>query len=297
MTSTTNAALTPEFPAAIAGHSRWANQSRSRMLSTAGHEQNVLITGPEGIGKESLARAIHANSSRRQFPFLVVSCDRLPSPALFDSQVFGHLPGAFAGLKTSSLGIIRAASGGTLFLDGIDCLDADSQEKLFRILSQQVVVPLGGVEGIPVNVRVIASAGGRSPVEDELRADFCRTLNAHPFDMLPLADRLEDVPEICARLLAEFSARHAVAPKRLATSAMDWLNTYEWPGNVRELRRTMDLVSSMHAETIDSRSLRLAMRRVNPRAVEFERAPQQTRFVGFSAIRVSQTTRCRNVAK
>jgi DNA-binding NtrC family response regulator len=209
--------------------------------------------------------------------------------------VFGHLPGAFAGLQTSSLGLIQAAHGGTIYLSGVEALELESQWKLFRTLEDQAVVPLGGSEGIPVDVRVIASTSVDLPLGVEVgmfRGDLFQMLSTNLVELNGLVDRLEDVPVLADEIVRETASRRKLPAKRFSASAVEWLGRYEWPGNLNELRKAIDVAATCDAEEIDARSLRLALKKVNLPSATFRRRSLSVRFTGFSAMRSSIAARC-----
>ncbi len=293
---THNAALAQSPLLATIGHSRFAVRAREQVQALSLQDDFVLIAGPEGSGKESLARSIHAASARRRAPFVPFYCRLLSAVSFFDSQVFGHLPGAFAGLKTSSLGLIQAANGGTLFLDQVECLELESQWKLFRTFQEQEVIPIGGSEGIPVDVRVIASTSIDLPQGVSLgmfRGDFFQMLSTHIVEVQRLADRMEDLPALAEEIARESAARRKLPAKRFDDSALRWMIGYEWPGNFRELRTAIDLASSETGDVMTARTLRQAMKKVHTPSATFQRPMAPVRFSGFAAMRASNGARCR----
>ena len=284
-------------PLATIGNSPLAAQAREQAQQMSQHENCVLIVGPEGAGKESLARSIHAASARREKPFISLNCKLLSAGSVFDSQVFGHLPGAFAGLNTSSLGLIQAANGGTLFLKEVECLELESQWKLLRTIQDQKVVPVGGSEGIPVDLRVIASTSIDLPLgvsAGMFRGDFFKMLSAHLVELHQLADRAEDLTVIAEEILREVVAKRKLAAKRFTESACQWIQRYEWPGNLRELRKAIDLASAVEGEEVDGRALRRAMKKIYSPSARFQRGATSVRFTGFAAMRASINARCRS---
>lgn len=291
----TNTAFTSS-PVTMLGTSRIAQQTREQVQDLSHRRECVLISGPQGSGKESLARCIHTASLRKDKPFVTLKCSLLSAGSLFDSQVFGHLPGAFAGLSTSSLGLIQSANGGTIFLREVECLELESQWKLFRTIQEQKVIPIGGSEGIPVDVRVIASTCIDLPLGVSVgmfRSDFYQLLSANLLETHRLADRMEDLPALAEEIVREVSSRRKLSPKRFGDSGWQWMNRYEWPGNLAELRKAIDLaVTTAPGEELDARSLRQAMKKVHARGVLFEQPLARSRYAGFSAMR-SAGVRCR----
>ncbi len=203
---------------------------------------SVLIRGETGSGKELVARALHAASPRASGPFRALNCAALP-PALLESELFGHVRGAFTGAVKDSPGHFRLASGGTLFLDEVGELPLEVQAKLLRVLQERTVIPIGGREPIDVDVRIVAATHRslRQAVgQHEFRADLMYRLRVVPLFLPALRDRPADV-EILARhfcdVLAQDTGRNI---QRIAPSALRALENHAWPGNVRELRNVVE---------------------------------------------------------
>ncbi len=205
--------------------------------SVARHNCTVLIRGESGSGKELCARRIHAMSPRREGPFVPVDCTTLTG-TLFESQLFGHVRGAFTGAQHSALGFFRSAEGGTLFLDEIGELPLNVQAKLLRCLQEHEVVPLGQTTPIRVNVRVVAATHRdlRQMVSrGEFREDLYFRLNVACIEVPPLRGRPDDVPEIARAVLTQLCSLYARPELQTSEAAMSRLCSYSWPGNVREL--------------------------------------------------------------
>ncbi|MCC7053311.1 MAG: sigma-54-dependent Fis family transcriptional regulator [Gemmatimonadaceae bacterium] len=204
----------------------------------------VLIEGESGTGKELVARGIHRLGPRRNKPFIGVNVGAL-AETLLESELFGHEKGAFTGAAERRLGRFELADGGTLFLDEIGDIPPSTQVKLLRVLEEREVTRVGGVQSIPVNVRVIAATNRplRELVEDGgFRSDLYYRLNVLSMYLPPLRERKSDIPVLVRRFIAEFSRRHDKAFHGISADAMEMLARYSWPGNVRELR---NLVESM----------------------------------------------------
>ena len=226
----------------IAGVSPWAEQVRQAIELVARHQASVLIIGPSGTGKELIARAIHAGGRRAGKPFIPVDC-AATTGTLFASHMFGHVKGAFTGASSATLGCFRAAEGGTIFLDEIGEMELELQAKLLRVLQQRAVVPVGGHEEIPVDVRVLAATNRELSAEvndRRFREDLFYRLNVVAIQTTPLKDRPEDVPVLAARYLAELSVRYGLPTCMITPAAVELLQRYDWPGNVRELENVLE---------------------------------------------------------
>jgi len=228
--------------AVIIGVSPWAKKIRSEILAVSACPSNVLITGPTGTGKEVIARAIYAHSSRADTPFIPIDCAAIPG-ALFSSHIFGHLKGAFTGADYSALGCFRAANGGTIFLDEIGELEADMQTKLLRVLQQRAVCPVGSYEEIPIDIRVIAATNRgleREVAAGRFREDLYYRLNVVSLRTAPLRERPEDIAELTGHFLNKLSINYGLPAKHLSQAALQQLQRYDWPGNVRQLENVLE---------------------------------------------------------
>ena len=208
----------------------------------ARHDTTVLITGESGTGKELVARGIHAASGRAAMPFLAVNCGGMPEQ-LVESELFGHVKGAFTGADKEHKGIFQEACGGTLFLDEIGELPAGAQVKLLRVLQEREVRPVGGVRPLPVDVRVLA-ATARDLAEEvgagRFREDLFFRLNVIPLQVPPLRERKEDIPPLCRHLLDKIGRKFGREVPELSAPALALLLRHQWPGNVRELENTLE---------------------------------------------------------
>jgi transcriptional regulator with GAF, ATPase, and Fis domain len=208
----------------------------------AGTDATVLVCGETGSGKELIARALHNGGPRKQRPLVKVNCGAVPA-SLLESELFGHVKGAFTGAIDRRIGRFELADGGTLFLDEIGELPLDTQVKLLRVLQEQEFEPVGSSKTIRVDVRIIA-ATNRS-LEDEIRAGRFRSdlffrLNVVPLTVPPLRDRPSDVPMLVAYFLSRFSKKFGRKFDGVTRDTMDRLVKYQWPGNVRELQNIVE---------------------------------------------------------
>lgn len=218
----------------------------------------VLITGESGTGKELLARAIHAASASADGPFLSVNCGALPE-GLLESELFGHVRGAFTGAVRDHAGLFVEAEGGSLLLDEIGELTPPMQAKLLRVLQEHRVRPVGGTREVEFNVRVMAATNRdlRADVDGgSFREDLFYRLNVLHLHLPPLSQRADDLPELARHFLDRTCTRFDIPAKRLTPDAVRVLQAYTWPGNVRELENIIErTVAFETSELITSGSL------------------------------------------
>lgn len=217
-------------------------------ISMAGPSQSrVLISGENGTGKELVARAIHAQSPRREFPFLEINCAAIPEN-LIESELFGYERGAFTGAQHLKKGQFELADGGTLFLDEIGDMALATQSKVLRILQEQEFLRVGGGERVKVDVRVIA-ASNKNLIEaikkGSFREDLYYRLNVIPLHVPPLRDRTEDIPLLISHFMKEISQEQRIKVKQFSPEAIAVLKRYPWPGNVRELKNIVERLMIM----------------------------------------------------
>ena len=215
---------------------------RQQIAVTAPTNGRVLIYGESGVGKELVARALHAASLRSKGPFVEVNCAAIPED-LIESELFGHLKGSFSAASEDKIGKFEKANGGTLFLDEIGDMSLRTQSKVLRVLEEQRFEPVGSSQAIAVDVRVLAATNKN--LENEIsrgafRQDLFYRLNVIPFFVPPLRERLRDIPTLANHFLNEFSVAYGKKIRELSDPAMDVLLRYPWPGNVRELRNLVE---------------------------------------------------------
>ncbi len=215
---------------------------RSQIELIAPRSATVLIEGETGVGKEVAARHIHALSTRAGRPFVPVDCTVF-STELMESQLFGHVKGAFTGAVGAALGFVRCADGGTLFLDEIGELPLFVQAKLLRCIQERSVVPVGGVEPIPVDLRIIAATHRDLTAmvgEGTFRPDLYFRLNVVRLSIQPLRYRRDEILPLAKHFVDDIANAYAEPRKNLSPAAEDTLLRYDWPGNVRELRNAIE---------------------------------------------------------
>ncbi|MGH9595819.1 MAG: sigma-54-dependent transcriptional regulator [Edaphobacter sp.] len=212
------------------------------VAQVAPSRSTVLIQGESGTGKELIAKAIHANSPRRDHPFVPVNTGAVPSE-LLESTLFGHVKGAFTSAVTAKKGLFEVANGGTLFLDEIGTMGMDMQAKILRVLQDRRFMHLGGVQEIQVDVRIIAATNvnlQEAVREGRFREDLFYRLNVINLELPPLRSRREDVPLLAAHFLKFYAEENVTEARSLSPEAMRIVMDYEWPGNVRELENAME---------------------------------------------------------
>jgi two-component system nitrogen regulation response regulator NtrX len=248
-----NAELAAELneESAMVGESTPMRALRKQIGIVAPTDGRVLIYGESGTGKELVARAIHAQSKRAGAVFVEVNSAAIPEE-LIESELFGHVKGAFTGATAAKRGKFELADNATLFLDEIGDMSRSVQAKVLRVLEEGRFEPVGGHSSLSVDVRIIAATNKRLEVELEagnFRADLFYRLNVIPFELPPLRERIEDVPLLVEHFNAKFSNAYGRKLKRFEPEAIEALQNYSWPGNVRELRNTIERVVIMHPRT------------------------------------------------
>ena len=210
--------------------------------TVAPQTSRVLITGESGTGKELVARAIHENSLRAQAPFITINCGAFPE-TLLESELFGYMKGSFTGANENRQGLFQAAHGGTLFMDEIGNMSLTMQVKLYRVLQEGKVRPIGSTEESDVDVRIIAATNKdfeKEIAEGRFREDLYYRLSVIPIQLPALRERREDIPLLARHFLERFRKIMEKPIEGISPEAMGKLEAYEWPGNVRELENTME---------------------------------------------------------
>jgi len=226
----------------IVGRSRVVQDLIRQAERVAETKSTVFIMGETGTGKELLARAIHHRSAQRHMPLIKVNCAAIPD-TLLESELFGHVRGAFTGATNNKKGKFALADGGTIFLDEIGTMSPPLQAKLLRVLQEREFEPLGAERTQRVDVRVIAATNRdtkRLVEEGKFLEDLFYRLNVIPFVLPPLRDRREDIPALADHFLRKHSQRTGRKVEGLSDGAMERLTSYDWPGNVRELENTIE---------------------------------------------------------
>jgi two-component system nitrogen regulation response regulator NtrX len=244
----------------IIGESVPMKALRQQLSLMAGTNGRVLIYGESGTGKELVAHAMHAMSPRSSEAFVEVNCATIPEEQI-ESELFGHVKGAFAGAQEAKIGKFQKADNGTLFLDEVGDMSLRTQSKVLRALEEQRLEPVGAAHFVQVDVRVIAATNKN--LEEEInrgnfREDLFYRLNVIPFYVPPVRDRAEDIPLLADYFLREFTMAYGRKPKELTPEAYRLLQEYHWPGNVRELRNVIERIVILNPQVrVDARHIPL----------------------------------------
>src|ERR1700676_3820905 len=246
----------------IIGHSPKMRAIFDMILTVAPQTSRVLITGETGDRKELVARAIHENSSRSQAPFITINCGAFPE-TLLESELFGYMKGAFTGANDNRHGLFQAANGGTLFMDEIGNMSLTMQVRLYRVLQEGKVRPIGSTEESDVDVRIIAA--NNKDFEEEIaagrfRKDLYYRLSVIPVQLPSLRERREDIPLLSRHFLEKFRKVMEKPIEGFSPEVMRRLEAYDWPGNVRELENTMERAVAL--ETTSEITLRVLPDRI-----------------------------------
>ncbi|MCK5565756.1 MAG: sigma-54-dependent Fis family transcriptional regulator [Planctomycetes bacterium] len=219
---------------------------------------SVIISGETGTGKELVARKVHEHSDRHKNIFVPVDCTTLTGQ-LFESQLFGHVKGAFTGAIDNTLGFFRAANKGTIFLDEISEIPLELQAKLLRVLQENAVTPVGSTQSYPVDIRVLCATNRnlkKMVHDDKFRADLYYRLNVVNLEVPPLRERKEDIILLANYFLRNQSEFYCEPGKKLSARAQKILSSYYWPGNIRELANAMERAYVLSAgKVVESASL------------------------------------------
>jgi two-component system NtrC family response regulator len=219
------------------------------VAKVADTEASVLITGESGTGKELVARSLHAGSSRNNGPFVAINCAAIPRD-LLESELFGHVKGAFTGAVKDKIGKFALAEGGTLFLDEVGELPLELQPKLLRTLQERTIEPVGGTKELKLDVRVVAATNldiEKAITEGVFREDLYYRLSVIPIHLPPLRQRRDDIP----LLLRHFCIKHGASKVNFDKQCLTLLSIYPWPGNVRELENLVErLLIMRYSDTI-----------------------------------------------
>jgi DNA-binding NtrC family response regulator len=227
---------------ALVGHSPAIIDVMKTMARVAASQATVLVLGETGTGKELVARTVHHYSDRASRRFVTVNCSAL-AEGLLESELFGHVKGAFTGAATSRPGLFREADKGTLFLDEIGDISPGLQARLLRVLQEQEIVPVGSETPIKVDVRVIAATHRDLPEAvraGRFREDLYYRLDVVTLRLPPLRERRQDIPLLVDHFLRTLSARHGRGPVAMDSEAQRRLLAYDWPGNIRELQNVLE---------------------------------------------------------
>ncbi len=224
------------------GESAAITRVREIINKVAPTEARVLITGPNGTGKEVVAHLIHENSARANGPMVEVNCAAIPSE-LIESELFGHMKGSFTGAVKDRAGKFEQADGGTLFLDEIGDMSLAAQTKVLRALQESEITRVGSDKAIKVNVRVLAATNkdlAKEIAAGNFREDLFHRLNVIPIQVPALNDRIEDIPLLVEHFTAQICAEQGIAPKSFEPAAIKALQAKQWTGNIRQLRNVVE---------------------------------------------------------
>ncbi len=231
--------------------------------SVAKTSSTILITGESGTGKELVARAVHRQSLRRDRPFVALNCGAL-TETLLESELFGHMRGAFTGAETTKKGLVELAAGGTIFLDEIGEMTPMMQVKVLRVLQERRFRRVGGLDEIEADIRVVAATNQdlqQLVADGKFREDLFYRINVIPIQLPPLRERREDIPLIAEHFLCKYREEMGKAIETISGGAMTCLVAYDWPGNIRELENVIErAVALERTPTILVESLPLALR-------------------------------------
>ena len=242
----------------IIGDSGALGKVKETIAKVAPTEARVLITGPNGSGKELVAHQLHQQSSRSNNPLVEVNCAAIPSE-LIESELFGHEKGAFTSAHKQRIGKFEQANGGMLFLDEIGDMSLAAQAKVLRALQENRITRVGGDKDIKVDVRVVAATNKdlkKAIADNEFREDLYHRLSVIIISVPPLKDRKEDIPDLTDKFLSDIAAEYGTAKKEITNGAISRLQEYDWTGNVRELRNVIERLVIMSEGEIDEEQVK-----------------------------------------
>ncbi|MEM7677972.1 MAG: sigma-54 dependent transcriptional regulator, partial [Myxococcota bacterium] len=245
--SQSHAAAVPE----LVGSRQWLDGFKATLSRIAAADQvTVLIDGETGTGKSAVARRLHAASPRANAPFVEVNCASIPTE-LVESELFGHVKGAFTGAMTDKVGFVREADGGTLFLDEVGEFEHSLQSKLLTLLQERRIRPLGAIRDFTANVRFVAATNRDLEVEvrrGRFREDLYYRLNVIKLTIPPLRDRIDDIPILIEHFRKRFLQQNGKSCPQFSRDALAAMRRYEWVGNIRELENLMQRLPIMHPD-------------------------------------------------
>ena len=243
----------------MVGTSEALERVRKAIDKVALTDARVLITGPNGAGKEMVARQLHEKSNRASGPMVEVNCAAIPGE-LIESELFGHEKGSFTSAVKQRIGKFEQASGGTLFLDEIGDMSLSAQAKVLRALQENKITRVGGEKEIPVDVRVVAATNKDLLKEIEaknFREDLYHRLGVILIHVPPLNERRDDIPALVEKFLDDIARDHGTKPKTVAKNAMEYLQKLDWRGNIRELRNVVERLVIMSDAEITEEDVKL----------------------------------------
>jgi DNA-binding NtrC family response regulator len=274
----------------IVGRSPQMLQVYKTVARVAESRSTVLIAGESGTGKELVARAIHFNSPRSSKPYVAVDCGSL-AETLLESELFGHVRGAFTGAVTNKKGLFEEADNGTCFLDEVGDISLAMQAKLLRVIQEHEIKRVGGTETTKIDVRIIAATNKNLEelvAEKKFREDLFYRLNVVSIHLPPLRERLDDIPFLADHFLRKYAAENEKPVSRISAEVLDLLLRYQWPGNVRELENVIE-----RAVTLSPHSLILPedlprRLRVEPSEISATSLPSQVSLTELEKIYIKK---------
>ena len=234
------------------GDSAAISDVKEAIEKVAPTDARVMINGPNGAGKELVAKQLHAKSNRSKFPLVEVNCAAIPSE-LIESELFGHEKGSFTGAQKQHIGKFEQAEGGTLFLDEIGDMSLAAQAKVLRALQENEISRVGGNKKIKVNVRIVAATNKdlkKEIAEGNFREDLYHRISVIVINVPALKDRADDIPNLIVKFLYDIAAEYGSQPKPIDKKAVEALQKHPWTGNIRELRNVVERLIIMSDKSI-----------------------------------------------